>query len=146
MAQLNRLSALERQVRQRRYFSEDFKRKKVEEIERGTSTVNQVHKAYQVSTVAIYKWIYKYSLMRKKGLKMVVETKSDTARIEALQKRIAELEQLLGQKQFQIEFMEKQFEIAREQYGVDLKKKASGKPLSVLAKPTATQIQNESGI
>ena len=58
---------------------------------------------------------------------MVVEAKSDTAKIEALQKRIAELEQLLGKKQFQIEFMEKQFDVVKDQYGVELKKKASGK-------------------
>lgn len=55
------------------------------------------------------------------------EAKSDTAKIEALQKRVSDLEQLLGKKQFQIEFMEKQFDILKDQYGVDLKKKASGK-------------------
>lgn len=112
--------------RKQRYFSEEFKRKKVEEIERGISEVSQISRIYQVSRVAIYKWIYKYSLMRKKAIKMVVEADSDTVKIEALRKRIAELEQLLGQKQFEIEFMEKQFEIARSNYGVDLKKKASG--------------------
>jgi transposase len=113
--------------RKQRYFSEEFKRKKVEEIERGISKVSQISRIYQVSGVAIYKWIYKYSLMRKKGIRMIVESGSDTAKIEALSKRIAELEQLLGQKQFQIEFMEKQFEISRDQYGIDLKKKASGR-------------------
>jgi hypothetical protein len=48
------------------------------------------------------------------------------------------LEQLLGQKQFQIEFMERQFEIAGEQCGVDLKKKLLANPYLVLAKPTGT--------
>jgi len=130
MAQLDQFSSSETQTRQRRYFSEDFRRKKVEEIEKGMVTVGQVCKVYQVSNTAVYKWIYKYSLMRKKAIKMVVESQSETARIEALQKRIAELEQLLGKKQFQIEFMEKQFEIAKQQYGVDMKKKPSGKPSS----------------
>jgi transposase len=127
MAQPDQLALLSASARQRRFFSDDFKRKKVEEIERGVSRVRQIAKAYQVSATAVYKWIYQYSLMKKKGVKMVVEANSDTARIEALQKRIAELEQLLGQKQFRIEFMEKQFEIAKDQYGVDLKKKHSGK-------------------
>ncbi len=114
--------------RKTRYFSEDFKQKKVGEIERRETTVDQVGKAYEVSRTSIYKWIYKYSLMRKKGIKMVVEAKSDTTRIMALQQRVAELEQLLGKKQFELDFMEKQMQIASEQYGVDLKKKHFGKP------------------
>ena len=60
---------------------------------------------------------------------MVVEAQSDTTKIKALKERIAELEQLLGQKQFEVEFLEKLIEIASDQYGVDLKKKVSGKPL-----------------
>ena len=127
MARTEQLITKKFEQRKQRYFSEDFKRKKVEEIERGISKVSQISKTYQVSVVAVYKWIYKYSLMRKKGIKMVVEAESDTVKIDALRKRVAELEQLLGQKQFQIEFMEKQFEIARDQYGVDLKKKVSGR-------------------
>jgi len=127
MAQLDKWKSVSGQRRKWRYFSEDFRRKKVEEIDKGLSTVLEISRGYQVSAVAVYKWIYKYSLMRKKGVKMVVEAKSDTAKIEALQKRIAELEQLLGKKQFQIEFMEKQFDVVKDQYGVELKKKASGK-------------------
>ena len=68
--------------------------------------------------------------MKKKAVKMVVEAQSDTARIQALQDRITNLEQSLGQKQFQIEFLEKQMEIATEQYGVAFKKKLTGKPSS----------------
>jgi len=114
--------------RKTRYFSEDFKQRKVAEIEKRETTVEQVGKIYEVSRTAVYKWIYKYSLMRKKGIKMVVEAKSDTTRIMALQQRVAQLEQLLGKKQFELDFMEKQMQIASEQYGLDLKKKHFGKP------------------
>jgi len=116
--------------RKTRYFSEDFKQRKVAEIERKVTTVAQVSKTYEVSPAAVYKWIYKYSLMRKKAIKMVVEAKSDTTRIMALQQRVAQLEQLLGKKQFELDFMEKQMQLASEQYGIDLKKKHSGKPSS----------------
>jgi len=92
------------------------------------ATVAQVSKTYEVSHAAVYKWIYKYSLMRKKGIKMVVEAQSDTKRIMALQQRVAELEQLLGRKQFELDFMEKQMQLTKEQYGIDVKKKHSGKP------------------
>ena len=113
--------------RQVRYFSESFRRKKVEELDNKLTTIAEICRTYAVSVTAVYKWIYKYSLMRKKAVKMVVEPQSDTARINALRQHISQLEQLLGQKQFEIDFLKKQIEIASEQYGVDLKKKHSGR-------------------
>lgn len=121
---------LSSQARRSRYFSEEFKKKKVEELDKRVTTISDVCKEYQVSATAVYNWIYKYSLMRKKGVKMVVEARSDTQRIEALKQHISQLEQLLGQKQFEIDFLKKQMEITSEQYGVDLKKKLSGKQSS----------------
>src|SRR6478672_302176 len=115
-----------RVVRSTRYFSEDFKRKKVEEIDKRITSISDICKEYDVSNTAVYRWVYKYSLMRKKGVKMVVEAQSDTAKIKALKEHIKELEQLLGQKQFEVDFMKKQMEIASEDYGVDFKKKPSG--------------------
>ena len=57
----------------------------------------------------------------------IVESKSDTTKILALQKRIAELERLLGQKQIEIEFKDKMIELAEQTYGVDIKKKSGKK-------------------
>ena len=51
-----------------------------------------------------------------------MESKSDTTKILALQKKIAELERLVGQKQVQLDFQEKMIEIAEETYQVDIKK------------------------
>ena len=114
-------------IRPYRYFSIDFKKKKVEELDKRITTISEICKEYQVSNKAVYKWIYKYSLMKSKGVKMVVEAESDTAKIKALKQHIAQLEQLLGQKEFELEFVQKQMQIASEQYGIDLKKKLSGK-------------------
>lgn len=126
MATLEQLK-LKGSSRNIRYFSEDFKKKKVAELDKKMTTVIEICKEYEVSHTAVYKWIYKYSLMKKKGIKMVVEAESDTIKIKALKDHIAKLEQLLGQKQFEVEFLAKQLEIASDQYGVDLKKKLSGK-------------------
>ena len=117
-------------VRNTRYFSEDFKRKKVKELDKRITSIADICKEYEVSNTAVYKWVYKYSLMHKKGVKMVVEPESDTARIKALKQHISELEQLLGKKQFEIDFIKKQMEIASEDYGVDFKKKPSGQASS----------------
>jgi transposase len=110
-----------------RYFSEDFKKKKVTELDKKITSIREICREYEVSATAVYNWIYKYSNMRKQGVKMVVEAESDTAKIHELKKLISQLEQLLGQKQFEIEFLQKQMEIASDQYSIDLKKKLSGK-------------------
>src|SRR2546426_732540 len=83
-----------------RYFSESFKRKKVEELDKRITRIAEICREYEVSYTSVYRWIYKYSIMRKKSVKMVVEAESDTARIKALKDHITQLEQLLGQKQF----------------------------------------------
>jgi transposase len=130
------------QVRKSRYFSEDFKRKKVAELAMRQIRLCDICREYEVSATAVYKWINKYSLMKKKGVKMVVQAESDTARIKALREHIAELEQLLGKKQFEIDFLQKQMELAGDQYGIDLKKKLSGQPFSGSGK-TGSNIPTE---
>ncbi|RZJ84983.1 MAG: transposase [Chryseobacterium sp.] len=122
------------ELRSVRYFSADFKRQKVAEIEKRQATVTDICKTYSVSATSVYRWIYKYSLMKKKGIKMVVEAESNTARINALTDRIRELEQLLGQKQFELEFINRQMKLASDELGVDIKKKHSGPPSLAIGK------------
>lgn len=111
----------------RRTFSEEFKRKKVAEIESRITKVSEICKAYKVSGTAVYNWIYLYSTKMKKKERLIVEAESDTRKIGELRQRIAELERALGQKQIQLDFREKMIEIAEETYGVDIKKKFGGK-------------------
>lgn len=108
-----------------RYFSEDFRKKKVREIERNLTSVAQVSREYAVSRSGVYKWLYRYSTMRKKGLRMIVETKSDTAKIQHLREMLKEAEATVGQKQIMIDFLEKMIELAEQEYGIDIKKKSS---------------------
>jgi transposase len=128
MATLVQLKDQATAARTTRYFSEAFKRKKVEELDKRITRISEICREYKVSAPAVYRWIYKYSLMKKKAIKMVVEPESDTAKIKALKDHIEQLEQLLGQKQFQLDFLERQLQVASEQYGIDLKKKVSGQP------------------
>lgn len=110
-----------------RYFSDDFKKKKIRELEKNQTSIPDICRTYSVSRASVYKWIYKYSAMAKKQVKQVVEAKSDTQRIKALQEKVKELEQIIGQKQLLIEFKDKMIEIAEETYGVDIKKKLHSK-------------------
>lgn len=123
MATKEQYEKLTRKERQQRYFSEEFKRKKVGEIDKNVTTVREVCREYQVSGTAVYQWIYKYSYMRKKGIRQVIEPKSDTRKLQLLKEQIKELEQVVGQKQLRIDFLSKMIAIAEEQYGVDIKKK-----------------------
>jgi transposase len=127
MATLSEFERLSVKERQRRYFSPEFKQQKVSEIERNLVTVREVCREYQVSSVAVYKWVYKYSTMRKKKEKMVFESESDTRKIIELKQRIKELEQALGQKQMDIDFMSKLIELTEEEYKIEIKKKGHGK-------------------
>jgi transposase-like protein len=130
MAALENYEKLTVRERQNRYFSDSFKRKKVSEIDRNLTTIAEVSRAYQVTSSAIYKWIYRYSSMRKKGEKQVVESKSDSKKILALQEQIKELERIIGEKQVKLDFQDKMIELAEREYKVDIKKKFSGKPSS----------------
>lgn len=113
-----------------RYFSEGFRKEKVKEIEQGISTVKDVSKAYGVSTTAIYKWIYRYSMERKKSIRVIVEKKSETRKVLELKERLRELEQIVGQKQLLIDFQEKLLALASEEVGFDIKKKYGSRPNS----------------
>ena len=110
-----------------RSFSEEFKKRKIRDLERNITSIPDICKTYSVSRSAVYKWIYKYSVMAKKQVKQVVEAKSDTQKIRALEERIKELERIVGQKQLLLEFKDKMIEIAEATYNVDIKKKVSSK-------------------
>lgn len=110
-----------------RTFSKDFKRKKIRELERNLTSIPDICRTYSVSRTSVYNWIYKYSTMAKKQEKQIIEAKSDTKKIQALEEKIKELERTVGQKQLLIEFKEKMIEIAEDTYGIDIKKKFGSK-------------------
>jgi transposase len=113
-----------------RYFSEDFKKKRVRELEKNLVCIADICKTYHVSRTSVYRWIYKYSSMAKQESKQVVEAKSDTKKIQLLEERIKELERALGQKQMLIDIKDKMIEIAEETYDIDIKKKLDSKASS----------------
>jgi transposase-like protein len=128
MATIENYKKLSVQERQNRYFSEEFRRKKVREIERNISTIAEICREYQVSDTSVRKWLYKYSAMRKKGIKQVVEAKSDTRKLQQIKDQLKEMERIIGQKQMMIDFQQKVIEQAELEYNIDIKKKFGDKP------------------
>lgn len=125
---VNQKSAkVERSVRTQRYFSEEVRREVVKRIERNELGIAQASREYEVSTKAIYGWMYRYSIHLKKGNIVIVEKKSRTEKMEQYKRRIAELERIVGQKQLEIDVLTKTLEIGSTEVGFDIKKKYSGK-------------------
>jgi transposase len=108
--------------RRNRYFSEEIKQKLVREIEQKKSTIAQVSRQYEVRENTVGKWMKKYGMDKTKKTRTIVELESDTVKMLAMKNKIAELEQLVGQKQIEIEFQNKMIEIAEETYSIDIKK------------------------
>jgi transposase-like protein len=118
--------------RQRRQFSESFKRKKVQELESGQTKIADLCRQYDINRSSLYKWLNKYGNMATKKERLIIETESDTRQLIALKKQIAELKMMLAEKQIQIDFKDKMIEIAEEMYHVDIKKKFETKPSDII--------------
>lgn len=109
-------------IGQRRAFSEAFKREKVQELTSGLYSIRSFCKLWSISLGTAYKWIYKYSPHHKQGTVMVVQKESEAAKTNELLAKVAELERLVGQKQMQLDYLEKLVELASKEYGIDIKK------------------------
>ncbi len=112
-----------KEKRKIRHFSEAFKIEKVKLIEEGQITVLQLSRIYQVTDTAIYKWIRKYSTRITKAERIVVEKESEGAKTLELLQKLAELERKVGQKQLQIDYLERIIELGSKEVGFDIKKK-----------------------
>jgi|SRR5476651_923784 len=128
MATTNEYARLTSKERQKRFFSDSFKQLKVSEIDRNILSVAELCREYQVTRTAVYKWIHKYSQMRKKEVRQVIETESDTRKVLLLKQEVAELQRVVGEKQLKMDFLEKMIKLAEDEYGLDIKKKFSIKP------------------
>lgn len=111
-----------KRVERKRRFSEDFKRELVKLYESGQRTVLELEREYGASDGSIYNWIYKYSEYNKKSVQVVEMKDSQQVKIKEMEERIKELEQAVGRKQMNIDYLEKMIDLAREHYDIDIKK------------------------
>jgi transposase len=110
-------------LKPKRVFSEEFKKVRVKEFESGKLTTLEISRLYGVSQSVVYIWIYRYSTYNKSGLKIVEMSKSSESKVKELKKKILELEQIVGQKQIMIDYLEAIMEVAKEELNIDIKKK-----------------------
>ena len=105
-----------------RIFSESLKKQIVEQLSRKEISIKQVTILYSVSRSSVYNWIYAYSPEHKSGTKMVVQKESESAKTAKILQRNAELERIVGQKQLELDYLNKMIELANKELGYDLKK------------------------
>ena len=115
------------EIKERRIFSEDLKRQVVKELVGRRTTLRSVMNEHQVSAQSVYKWLYKYSPQNQPKCTLVVQMKSEATKNQELQKRIAELERIVGQKQLELDFLNKLIEIGSKELEFDFKKNFSPK-------------------
>ena len=116
------------EIRDRRIFSEELKKKAIKDLVGKRTTIRALMNEYQVSHQAIYTWLYKYSPHHEQKCTLVVQMKSEEAKNQDLRARVAELERVVGQKQLEIDFLNKLLEVGSSELGFDLKKNFSTPP------------------
>jgi transposase len=116
------------EIRQRRIFSEEFKRQKTQQIVEKKVTVSDVSELYGITKMTVYRWLYRYSPHHQKGTIQVVQMESEEHKTKQLLQKVAELERVVGQKQLHIDYLEKLIEVGGQELEIDLKKNFSGPP------------------
>jgi transposase-like protein len=117
-----------KRIQSPRRYSEEYKRKLVQDFEKGIMSVPQMERQYGIKTSCIYRWIYKYSSYNEKNSRIVEMKHSQTNRVKELQEKVKELERAVGQKQMQIDYLEKMIDMTQQHYSIDIKKNFSTQP------------------
>ena len=111
-------------------YSEAFKLKVVNEIERGKYNINQAGKLYGINGGStIYYWLKKYGVNHKLCKVVRIEMPGEINRIKELEAEVKQLKVALADEHLARVAFETLVDIAKEDYGLDLKKKV-GTPLS----------------
>lgn len=112
-------------IKKHRKFSEEFKKSIVNDFESGKFSVPQLERLHSIDCKSIYNWIYKYSRSNERGQRIVEMKDSSTQKLKALEQKIKELERTVGQKQIQIDYLEKMIDIAKDELNIDIKKNSN---------------------
>lgn len=113
---------MKREVKKFKRYSKSFKQARVQEYDSGEFTTLELSRLYGFTQSIMYVWINKYSKLAKNKILIVEEKDSASKKLAEYEKRILELEALVGRKQIKVDFLEKLIDIAEENLGVNIKK------------------------
>ena len=105
-------------------YSIAFQQKVVGEIESGELSIGDARRLYDITgNETIQKWISKFGKNHLLNKVVRIEMKDEKDRIKELEKKIRQLESALSNEHIKNIVLESLVDIAREKYGIDLKKK-----------------------
>ena len=105
-------------------YSIAFQQKVVGEIESGELSIGDARRLYDITgNETIQKWIRKFGKNHLLNKVVRIEMKDEKDRIKELEKKIRQLESALSNEHIKNIVLESLVDIAREKYGIDLKKK-----------------------
>jgi transposase len=117
-----------RELKEKRVYSESYRKARVADIENGMLTVLETHRVYGISISVIYRWIHRYSTHLVHHTRQVVELESEQHRTKMLLERVGMLERTVGQKQLEIDVLRTMLDLAGQELGDEWKKKLSSIP------------------
>jgi transposase-like protein len=110
-------------------YSIAFQQKVVNEIESGELTIGEARRLYDITGhETIQKWIIKLGKSHLLNKVVRIEMKDEKDRIKELEKKVRQLESALADEHIKNIVLESLVDIAREKYGIDLKKKNGREP------------------
>jgi transposase len=108
--------------KERRVFSESFKKEKVKQIESGQLTIYRLSKMLELGDTAIYGWMKKYSTQPYKREVVDIETESDYLKSKKLEEEVKHLTRLLDRMHIKLDFYEELINEVNVNYGTDVRK------------------------
>lgn len=108
--------------KERRVFSESFKREKVKLIESGQVTIYQLSKLLELGEASLYRWVEKYGTSDMRQPRIVIETESDYLKLVKLEKQLNSLQQVIGKLHIKLDYYEELIKATNEHYKIDLEK------------------------
>ena len=105
-------------------YSNAFQQKVVSEIESGELSIGDARRLYDITgNMTIQNWISKLGKTHLLNKVVRIEMKGEKDRVKELEKKVRQLESALADEHIKNIVLESLVDIAREKYGIDLKKK-----------------------
>ena len=104
-------------------YSMSFKMKVVSEIEKGKFSIDQAREIYDIGgSQTIQRWMSKLGKANLISKVVKIEMKDEKDKLTELKKEKQLLESALAQSQLKVFILESLVDIAKDKYGIDLKK------------------------
>ncbi len=127
-------------------YSEVFKRKVVKEIEDGVLTISQARTIYNIGgSSTLKRWINEYGINDRIGRTVHVMSKTEETENILLKREVKMLKQALDDAQVKAVVYEALIDIAKDKYGIDLKKKSAlGQSILQRIREQESELESES--